>query len=57
MVDDKGFVRVDGVCLGKLTPDGKGIEFVDKNPHRSQVRGSRYVIVQIGELTKLGQSK
>lgn len=56
-VDNQGFVRADGVCLGRLTSDRTSLTVVDKDRRRSAERGSRYVVVPLTELTKLTEKK
>lgn len=56
-VDSNGFVRVEGVCLGKLTADGQAIQVIDKDRRRSLERGSRYVVVPLTELSNLADKK
>lgn len=57
VVDSRGFVSADGVCMGKLTSDGKSIVVVDKDKRRSQLRGTRFVTVPLTELAKLAKHK
>lgn len=54
-VDQRGFVTVDGVKIGRLvsTPEGPAIEICDKNPHRSRKRGTRLVRIPVSQLSKL----
>lgn len=56
-VDPQGYVRAEGVCLGRLTADGQALTVVDRDRRRSQERGSRYVTVPLKELTNLGDKK
>lgn len=56
-IDSRGFVSADGVCFGKLTSDGESLVVVDRDKRRSQIRGSRFVVVPIKELIKLAKSK
>ncbi len=50
-----GFVRADGVVLGKLviTPKGPALQVCDKDRRRSSSRGSRYVLVDLSSLAAL----
>ncbi len=57
VVDSRGFVSADGVCVGKLTSDGESLVIVDRDRRRSQTRGSRFVVIPIKELAKLAKSK
>lgn len=54
-VDSRGFVYAEGVQLGKLTGDRRGLIVVDKDKKRSQARGSRYVTIPICELGELAK--
>lgn len=56
-VDSQGFVRADGVCIGRLTSDHTALTVVDRDRRRSAERGSRYVVVPLTELTKLAPEK
>lgn len=56
-VDNQGFVKADGVCLGRLTSDGLGITVVDRDRQRSARRGTRYVVVPLTELSKVTPQK
>lgn len=56
-VDPQGYVRAEGICLGRLTADGQAITVVDKDRRRSLERGSRYVTVPLKELTNLTDKK
>lgn len=47
-----GFVKVDGVVIGKLTPE-RTLEIVDKDKGRSARRGTRKVEVLLCHLTDL----
>ena len=46
-LDSNGFLYADGVKIGRLFPERGTIQFCDKSPCRSAVRGSRYVEVLI----------
>lgn len=56
-VDNRGFVCADGVCLGKLIQDSTALQVVDRDRRRSELRGTRYVVVPLSELSKLVQKK
>lgn len=57
VVDSRGFISADGVCVGKLTSDGESIVIVDRDRRRSTTRGSRFVVIPIRELINLATSK
>lgn len=57
VVDSRGFVSADGVCVGKLTSDGGSIVVIDKDKRRSQARGTRFVVIPLAELAKLAKPK
>jgi hypothetical protein len=51
-VDERGFVRVDGITIGKrVVKDGKPrLQVCDKDRRRSAERGTRFVEVTVEEL-------
>jgi hypothetical protein len=57
-VDEKGFVLVDGVKIGRrvVRQGAIKIEFCDKDRRRSQERGTRLVEVSVEELGEAVQS-
>lgn len=54
-VDSNGWVICDGVKIGRRVQTEKGvkIQIVDKNPHRSRERGTRFVEVDPQELARV----
>lgn len=56
-VDSRGFVSADGVCVGKLTSDGKSLVVMDRDRRRSEIRGTRFVTIPLTELTRLAKQK
>ena len=53
-VDPRGFVRVDGVCLGQLLTEGDVLMFEVKDPFRAraEVRGRQFVRVKVHDLVR-----
>jgi len=53
-VDPRGFVRVDGVCLGQLLTEGDMLMFVVKDTYRAraEVRGRQFVRVRVNDLVR-----
>ena len=52
-VDEKDFVRVDGITIGKRVtgPDGKPrLQVCDKDRRRSAQRGTRFVEISVDDL-------
>lgn len=54
-VDERGFLKVDGVPVGRCVhrPDGPCLEFVDKDKRRSAKRGSDKVEVRLSDLNRV----
>lgn len=48
-VDKRNFLRVGGVKVGRVTPEGR-VQFCDKDRKRSAERGTRYVEVDIDRI-------
>ena len=53
-VDPRGFVRVDGVCLGRLLREGDVLMFEVKDTFRAraEVRGRQFVRVKVHDLVR-----
>jgi len=53
-VDPRGFVRVDGVCLGQLLREGDVLLFEVKDTFRAraEVRGRQFVRVKVHDLVR-----
>ena len=53
-VDPRGFVRVDGVCLGRLLREGDVLLFEVRDTFRAraEVRGRQFVRVRVGDLVR-----
>jgi hypothetical protein len=49
-VDKQGYIYADGVKIGRVYHERDTIQFCDKNPCRSSLRGSRFVEVPINNL-------
>ena len=53
-VDLRGFVRVDGICLGQLLEEGDVLMFEVKDTYRAraEVRGRQFVRVRVHDLVR-----
>ena len=53
-VDPRGFVRLDGVCLGQLLTEGDLLMFEVKDTYRAraEVRGRQFVRVRVHDLVR-----
>ena len=53
-VDPRGFVRIDGVCLGQLLTEGDLLMFEVKDTYRAraEVRGRQFVRVRVHDLVR-----
>lgn len=52
-VDRQGFIRIDGVILGRWIPERETIQLMDKNRLTIQCRGCQYVEVTLASLVAL----
>lgn len=54
-VDERGFLKVDGVPVGRCIqgPDGPCLEFIDKDRRRSAIRGSNKVEVKLSDIQQI----
>lgn len=53
-IDSRGFIHVDGICLGRKVdgPNGPCLEIKDKNRHRAAQRGTDVVRVNLEDLSR-----
>jgi hypothetical protein len=53
-VDTRGYVRVSGVCIGRLIEEGDVVYFEvkDRNAERSLLRGAQMIRVPAGALIR-----
>ena len=53
-VDLRGFVRIDGVCIGRLLTEDDLLMFEVKDTFRAraEVRGRQFVRVKVGDLVR-----
>lgn len=54
-VDERGFLKVDGVPVGRCIQraDGPCLEFIDKDKRRSRLRGSNRVEVKLSDIQQI----
>jgi len=52
IIDNVGFVYIDGVRVFRYIPTRQALQFWDKNRNRTMRRGSRYVEVGIDRLVE-----
>ena len=58
IIDNVGFVYIDGVRVFRYIPTRQALQFWDRNPQRSARRGDRCVEIDIDKLVKeLGQAE
>ncbi len=53
-VDPQGYVRIDGVCIGRFvrrhSAQGTVLQVKDRNKRRCTARGRQFVYVAVGDL-------
>ena len=58
IIDNVGFVYIDGVRVFRYIPTRQALQFWDKDRRRSSERGCRHVEIDIGRLVEeLGQAE
>jgi len=53
IIDNVGFVYIDGVRVARWIPDRQALQFWDRNRNRTMRRGSRYVEVELDRLMRV----